>query len=157
MWFFSLDLSQRLTPCLLTPSTAAARGPELPAAGCHHRVREMVMASCHQQRRPASPACLLRVLFIRRLLYVAVIWLWKYLLLPEVARVGSPGECYRWPPLQGMEARCQSPPPVDKMAKTRLGERSAGKLQLIHMELKFKQSCGRHVVNCDGVFVADMV
>lgn len=70
---------------------------------------------------------------------------------------GFPGEWYRWPSLQGMEARCQSPSPVDKMAKIRLGKRSAGKLLLIHMELKFKQSCGRHVVHCDGVFVADMV
>lgn len=43
------------------------------------------------------------------------------------------------------------------MAKLRLGKRSAGKLILIYMEIKFKQSCGKHVVNHDGVFVADMV
>ena len=162
MWFSSLCQSQTLTPCLLTPSTAAAQGPELPAAGCHHRIREMGNG-CLPPAMPTSLPRMPLVRIINQAPYLLRSHLHSCNLAVEIFAVtiscegGFPGEWYRWLSLQDMEARCRSPSPEDKMAKPHLGKRSVGKLLLIYTELKFKQSCGRHAVNRDGVFVADMV
>lgn len=67
------------------------------------------------------------------------------------------GEWYKWLSLQDMDVRCQSPFPEGKMAKPYLGKRSVGKLLLVYIEIKLKQNCGRHVVDHEGVFVADIV
>lgn len=158
MRFFSLyHRSQRLTPCLLTPSAAAARGPELPAAGCHRHIHETGNGFL-PLAMPTSLPCVPLVHIINWAPYLLRSRLHSCNLVVEIFAVtiscegGFLGEWYRQPSLQDVEMKCQSPSPEGKMAKPHLGKRSTGKLLLIYVELKFKQSCRRHAVNCDGFF-----
>lgn len=155
-WVFSLCWSQWLIPCL----PQQLHGHTASSCSCHHYVHEMGNGFLPPTMSTSLP-CTPLVHIINQAPYLLGSHLQSCNVAVEIFTVtiscegGFPCEWCR--SLQDVEVRYESPSPEDKIAKPHWGKKSAGKLLLIYMELKFKHCCGRHIVNCDGAFVADMV